>query len=259
MNYDSLKNKIVQTRNKLGELILPLEKDSKFYDNGTLTIEDFIKSGDKLVSKSKGHWLWASNSNILNDKLPRNKQYLVSKTNISIQRFSENMNEIQEISEPKNELLEDIEEVEEDWVIEEESIDYSLINNTFKNNLNTIKEGTIIVEEPNIFPRYYDLYITYDFYYRVPHLWMSGFDNTNIPLSFDDIKEDIATDYMNKTVTFENFPFLDEYKVSIHPCKHSNVMKLFLNCGEINKVEDYLFVFLKFVNSIIPSIQFYSR
>lgn len=256
MNYDNIKNKIVQTRNKIGEMILPLEKDSKFYDNGTLTIDDFIKSGDKLTTKSKGHWVWCSNSNNLNDKLPKNKQYLVSRANISYQRFSENMNEIQDITETKNESI--IEE-DDDWVVEEESIDYSLINNTFKNNLNTVKEGTIIVEEPTIFPRYYDLYITYDFYYRVPHLWIVGFDSKNTPLSFEDIKEDISTDYMNKTVTYEQFPFINEYMVSIHPCKHSNIMKLFLNCGEINKVEDYLFMFLKFVNSIIPSIQFYSQ
>lgn len=256
MNYDNIKNKIVQTRNKIGEMILPLDKNSKFYDNGTLTVDDFIKSGDKLTNKSKGHWVWCYNSNYLNDKLPKHKQYLVSRTNISYQRFSENMNEIQEITEYKNDsIIEDT----EDWVFDDETIDYSLINNTFKNSLNVIKEGTVIVEEPTVFPRYYDLFITYDFYYKVPHLWLVGTDNKNVPLTFENIKEDISTDYMNKTVTFEQFPFLDEYMVSIHPCKHSNVMKLFLNCGEITKVEDYLFMFLKMVNTIIPGIQFYSK
>jgi ubiquitin-like-conjugating enzyme ATG3 len=42
---------------------------------------------------------------------------------------------------------------------------------------------------------------------------------------------DIVGDYKDKTVTLEDFPFLDGSvkMASIHPCKHSSVMKILLD------------------------------
>jgi ubiquitin-like-conjugating enzyme ATG3 len=41
--------------------------------------------------------------------------------------------------------------------------------------------------------------------------------------------EDIASDYRHKTVTIEKLPFTSNTtSVSIHPCKHANVMKVLM-------------------------------
>lgn len=43
--------------------------------------------------------------------------------------------------------------------------------------------------------------------------------------------QDIVGDYKDKTVTLEDFPFFaNNFKmVSVHPCKHASVMKIFLD------------------------------
>lgn len=43
--------------------------------------------------------------------------------------------------------------------------------------------------------------------------------------------EDIAGDYKDKTVTLEDFPFVDSglKMASVHPCKHAHVMKVLLD------------------------------
>ena len=76
--------------------------------------------------------------------------------------------------------------------------------------------------------RYYDLSITYDFYYLTPRLWISGnFDGK--PLTNEQIFEDIMSEYANKTVTMEDHPHLGIKQASVHPCKHAAVMKSFID------------------------------
>ena len=51
-------------------------KQSKFYSDGILTPEEFIKSGDYLVSKCPT-WKWCKAAKgLINKYLPENKQYL---------------------------------------------------------------------------------------------------------------------------------------------------------------------------------------
>ncbi|KAK9900156.1 hypothetical protein P389DRAFT_8663 [Cystobasidium minutum MCA 4210] len=74
--------------------------------------------------------------------------------------------------------------------------------------------------------RTYDCYITYDKFYQTPRLWLSGLSPSRQPLTKDDVFQDVAADYAQKTVTFEPFPHKDNtYMASVHPCKHANVMK----------------------------------
>ena len=89
--------------------------------------------------------------------------------------------------------------------------------------------------------------------------------------------QDVMTDYANKTVTMEAHPHLPGPYASIHPCKHAAVMKTIVrNLTKRNNaaatsssqqsmvadgergpaVEMYLFIFLKFVSSIIPTINY---
>lgn len=75
-------------------------------------------------------------------------------------------------------------------------------------------------------------------------------------------------DYRNKTVTMEHHPHTSGIHASIHPCQHGKVMKTIVRnliaaaqASEDEKVEEptvemYLFIFLKFVSSIIPTINY---
>jgi ubiquitin-like-conjugating enzyme ATG3 len=77
--------------------------------------------------------------------------------------------------------------------------------------------------------RFYDLYITYSTSYRVPKMYLVGFDSDSVPLTPQQMFEDIASDYRHKTVTIEKAPFLNNTtSVSIHPCRHANVMKVLM-------------------------------
>ena len=117
--------------------------------------------------------------------------------------------------------------------------------------------------------RTYDLSITYDNYYRTPRIWMTGQSASGHPLTAKETMEDVITDYANKTVTMEAHPHLSGPHASIHPCKHGAVMKTIVrNLVSMTKadgnmesdtgpaVEMYLFIFLKFVSSIIPTINY---
>lgn len=76
--------------------------------------------------------------------------------------------------------------------------------------------------------RTYDLYITYDKYWRCPRLWLFGYTALGAPLPIQAIMEDISTDYVDKTVTMETWPYMEGQSMSmasVHPCKHSHVMQ----------------------------------
>jgi len=136
--------------------------------------------------------------------------------------------------------------------------------------------------------RTYDLSITYDKYYQVPRVWMVGRDENDHPLTSSQMMEDVISDYANKTVTMEIHPHVGSAcrHASIHPCQHSKVMKAIVrnlmkpatdgrsggygngngnddddddDDGEplnVPSVENYLFIFLKFVSSMIPTINY---
>lgn len=113
--------------------------------------------------------------------------------------------------------------------------------------------------------RTYDLNITYDNYYRTPRLWLIGYNENKKPLTIDEMYDDISEDHAKKTVTFEAHPHIPGAPMaSIHPCKHAEVMKKLINLmADSNKeleVYSYLMVFLKFVQSVIPTIEYdYTR
>uniref|UniRef100_M4BYE5 Uncharacterized protein n=1 Tax=Hyaloperonospora arabidopsidis (strain Emoy2) TaxID=559515 RepID=M4BYE5_HYAAE len=120
--------------------------------------------------------------------------------------------------------------------------------------------------------RTYDLSITYDKYYQTPRVWLFGYDERNAPLSGDQMFEDIMQDYANRTVTMEPHPHRSSLvHASIHPCQHGAVMKrIIANLkarvpGDMEteeqvanelRCDQYLFLFLKFVQSVIPTIDY---
>lgn len=113
--------------------------------------------------------------------------------------------------------------------------------------------------------RTYDLNITYDKYYQTPRLWLTGYDENRKPLTIDEMYADISQDHVNKTVTMEQHPHLPPPPMaSIHPCKHAEVMKKICQTvqdggGEVG-VHQYVLIFLKFVQAVIPTIEYdYTR
>lgn len=124
--------------------------------------------------------------------------------------------------------------------------------------------------------RTYDLSITYDKYYQTPRVWMIGRTASDQPLTAAEMMEDVISDYANKTVTMENHPHVSGHHASIHPCQHGKVMKAIVrNLIKASEkkvaeggadaeavvaagpsVEMYLFIFLKFVSSMIPTINY---
>jgi len=137
--------------------------------------------------------------------------------------------------------------------------------------------------------RTYDLSITYDKYYQVPRVWMMGYTaETHQPLTGKEMMEDVITDYANRTVTIEYHPHVSGPHASIHPCQHGKVcnsrVEIVYACSTLPNpmpilqvmktivrnlikstdgdgdegpsVSLYLFIFLKFVSSIIPTINY---
>jgi ubiquitin-like-conjugating enzyme ATG3 len=74
------------------------------------------------------------------------------------------------------------------------------------------------------------------------------------------ILEDIHADYSNKTVTIEQHPHLSALNASIHPCRHADVMKKMIerlaDDGKYIRVDLYLYLFLKFISAVIPTIDY---
>jgi hypothetical protein len=73
--------------------------------------------------------------------------------------------------------------------------------------------------------RTYDCMITYDKYYQTPRMWLLGYDEQKRPLPPSSALEDVSSDHALKTVTVEPFPHSSISIASVHPCKHSSVMK----------------------------------
>lgn len=120
-------------------------------------------------------------------------------------------------------------------------------------------------EDGVVHTRTYDLHITYDNYYRTPRLWLNGYSEKLTPLTADEMYEDMSQDHVNKTVTHELHPHLPPPSMcSIHPCRHAEVMKKLMDMAEEGggkfEVQQYLIVFLKFVQAVIPTVEYdYTR
>lgn len=129
--------------------------------------------------------------------------------------------------------------------------------------------GYLVASEPDgdndaiLYTRTYDLSITYDKYYQTPRVWLFGYDEKSAPLSAEQMFEDIMQDYANRTVTMEPHPHRSALvHASIHPCQHGAVMKrIVANLKEKDgstdiRSDQYLFLFLKFIQSVVPTIDY---
>ena len=256
--------------------ISPTLKQSKFYTEGILTPEEFILSGDYLVEKCPT-WKWCSaKENLYNSALPKDKQYLVTtvKSDSRAGDFLKN-NEITEV------------QLEDDWV--EENVKISNIKELPKKEINLNdnlnldnpenfkaqkkiekKENEVkeiddfeIIDndtDENTKMRTYDVSVTYDFYYCVPRMWLVGYDYKGRPLTANEMKEDVMPEYRNKTVTIEPQTCTGIKNISVHPCRHSQLIKKMINdfqsSGRKMEIHMTILLFLKFLQSVVPTVQY---
>ncbi|XP_064615721.1 ubiquitin-like-conjugating enzyme ATG3 [Liolophura sinensis] len=170
---------------------------------------------------------------------------------------------VQEDDEDDDEEAEDMEAFEESGMLEEE--DNATVD--IKKTGGADSEGACASASDSgiIQTRTYDLNITYDKYYQTPRLWLYGYDENRKPLTVVQMFEDFSQDHAKKTVTMEAHPHLPGPPIaSVHPCKHADVMKKIIETvaeggGELG-VHMYLMIFLKFVQAVIPTIEYdYTR
>lgn len=108
--------------------------------------------------------------------------------------------------------------------------------------------------------RTYDVTVTYDFYYCVPRMWLMGYNENGNPLTDAEMKEDVMPEYRNKTCTIEPQTHTGLKNISVHPCRHSMLLKKmiqdFQNSGKKLEVCMSVLLFLKFLQSVVPTVQY---
>ncbi|XP_042419525.1 autophagy-related protein 3-like [Zingiber officinale] len=142
--------------------------------------------------------------------------------------------------------------------------DYKDSENFIEADPATLQSTYLVATEPeddNILrTRTYDISITYDKYYQTPRVWLTGYDERRCPLQPELVFEDVSQDHARKTVTIEDHPHMPGKHASVHPCRHGAVMKkiidVLISRGVEPEVDKYLFLFLKFIASVVPTIEY---
>ncbi|KAI5956147.1 ATG3 [Candida margitis] len=293
----------------LREYLTPINHNSNFLTTGEISPEEFVQAGDYLVYKFPT-WQWATcPKNLQKSFLPPEKQVLVTKHVPSHVRASNFEGELEDEDEEvviggdNDEDGKDKNEEEDEeygWIRSNKNTgkanekcpqskeEIGDIDDLIDNDAEEADESDHdfdnldIVYDSNNKLRKYDLYITYSTSYRVPKVYLVGYDSNGIPLLPKQMYEDINSDYKDKTVTIENLPVASNTtSISIHPCKHSSVMKVLMSHQSKRKsdkaveedlqnlsieniepeaegirVDQYLVVFLKFIASVTPGIEY---
>lgn len=235
----------------LREYLTPLSHESTFAMTGEITPEEFVQAGDYLETRFPT-WQWArAAKGKEREFLPIDKQYLVTRHVPCYNRVKDYEAEAEGGQKFEKDVYIDNVGDDEAWTemgvqqihprvskleesfVKESSDDES----TDINDIDDLIDETVeddIGYQPNsntqdIGMRSYDLYISYSTSYRVPKMYLVGFDAEGSPLTPEEMFEDISSDYRHKTVTIEKAPFLfDTTVVSIHPCRHATVMKILM-------------------------------
>jgi ubiquitin-like-conjugating enzyme ATG3 len=273
----------------------PMPTESTYLETGTLTPMEFQEAGDFLTHRC-GTWSWArSDPSLAQPHLKPDKQFLVTKGVPCRKRASTIASDFCYLMEPQNDTIPTEDGLQNDWLVAEikPKSEYELIDdeaeegtkfvsdNIFPSNQNNIieeiktefidensvnilgQDGYIKLNEPEDTiekVRRYDLSITYDTYYQTPRFWLEGFNELGLPLTYSEIFEDISSDYAKQTATVEAHPCLGNHQISIHPCQHASMMKFLVDTCQTSESKQEpnksLILFLKFLSSIVPTIDY---
>jgi len=130
-------------------------------------------------------------------------------------------------------------------------------------SLNRAEDFDTLGDEAILRTRTYDVSISYDKYYQCARVWLYGYSESRQPLTQAEVLQDISVDHALKTVTLEAHPHISigsGLHASIHPCKHAAVMQKLtaelVAAGRECRPEQYLFLFLKFISAVCPTIEY---
>jgi ubiquitin-like-conjugating enzyme ATG3 len=243
---------------------------SSFQKSGKLTPQEFIEAGDALVQKCPA-WEWASGDKDILPFLPPEKKFLILRNAPCNERASTIMDigtdgqgddEWECPGEVKNKSAEEKKEEEESNVVEWGDDDDDDDEKVTETSASTGR-------------RIYDLTVVYDQYYASPRVYLFGYSN-NQPMSKEQMMEDVYSENREKTVTVDPHPFMKTPCISIHPCRHAETMQRILQrmsdrlddeqeeagISQSDRIKFVfpaylaLFVFLKFISSVVPTIQY---
>ena len=247
---------------------------------GKITPDEFLKAGDYLVENFPS-WKWCKGvPGKQKSCLPHDKQYLITR-NISCipekdggpitQYNDEEWNKmlgddtlntlnnddinIQDLTisgkNKDNDVVDNNDDIDDDDIDSLDDFDYS--------NVAIDTDDDAVVDEQTIYyTRTYDIHITYDNYYATPRVWLFGYDEKGEPLKGAEWQKDFSKSHVNKTVTFESHTHEMFSCPTVHPCNHATAMLKIIKMIQIDganiDVRLYLLIFLKLVQTIIPSI-----
>jgi len=165
---------------------------------------------------------------------------------------------------PQDEEIPDLDAVPEIEAEDEEEDEDDIpdIEDFDDQNLQAEDPAALGAEDDNVLKtRTYDIYITYDQFHQTPKVYLQGYGEDGQILSQEQTFEDIASDYVHKTVSTETHPHLPIITTYIHPCRHAEVMQRLLtmmkdSSGATIRPDQCLFLFLKFISSVIPTVQY---
>lgn len=257
------------------EYLMPVLATSQFLEKGVLTPEEFVSAGN-FLTRTAPTWKWASGDAVrAKAYLPAGKQFLVTERVPCPRRVSameSHAHDDNVISAEAEESWEEKEGDEDDVgssVYEDiESISAlrplpptppSADIDSFIDPSLIVHDAAATVSVVGSAVRSYDITIVYDNYYRTPRVYLRGHKEDGSLLTPDEMMEDVMQDYANRTATIETHPHSPDAgaHISIHPCRHAHVMKRILDSmTDKPSVESYIFIFLKFISSIIPTIEY---
>lgn len=237
---------------------------SSFKTTGKITPEEFVRAGDHLVYKFPT-WNWGSavKASDERDFLPKDKQYLVTEQvpsyirAIDFETLGEEAYKAEQEEEEEQLDQQEADEEDAEWVGSKRAgLTDAYATTTATTTTAELKTSNIPDINSNLIDlgaesddnddndvytasntrvptRTYNIYITYSTSYRVPKVYLSGFNQNGSPLLPNEMMEDVMTDYRDKTVTIEKAPWDSGLTViSIHPCRHANVMRVLLDRAE---------------------------
>eukprot|EP01039_Chlorochromonas_danica_P006618 gene6618-7311_t len=273
------------------EYLTPVLTESVFLEKGMLTPEEFVRAGDQLVANCPS-WRWESGeASKQRPYLPPNKQFLATDGVPSYHRVSslagaeldEDVERAEEGAEgkPGNDDFVDVNSasISDEWasvrdpqksLLPPAPLAKAATPAAASSHLDLEEEGLELdaatadpckgEEDHLLSARRYDVSITYDNYYRTPRIWLFGYDESGSVLSPEAIFEDVIQDYAKRTVTIDPHPHLSAPHASIHPCQHApamlTIIKALQESGVTPTVDKYFFIFLKFIQSVVPTIEY---
>lgn len=254
--FNSLQSAFQQAR----QALTPVATESSFLHTGMLTPEEFVIAGDSLCAQLR-IWRWARSApGFEKEYLPPEKQFLVLRGAVASQRARD-----METGAADAEMTEDGEWVASGGPAPTED-EYADINDNLDNYIDPAVAAMIAADTGVAAPlkvdrRMYTMAIVYDKYYRTPRVYLQGATPSGQVLLPEQMMEDIVQDYAGKTATMERHPHSPDagIYVSIHPCRHAATMKRLLQAcsdGSAPTITSYMTYFLKFITSMIPTIEY---